>query len=77
MGKGKGKALETHYHIYGSPFFGVLLRRPQVLSIGDLTDLLDTAMDQGTLALLDVREIQRADVVVRGTRREDGRWSIS
>ena len=30
IGKVKGKGLETHYHIYGSPFFGVLLRRPQV-----------------------------------------------
>ena len=72
MGKAKGKALETHYRIYGSPFFGVVLRRPQVLSMGDLTDLLDTALDQGILTLLDVREIQRADVVVRGTRRDDG-----
>lgn len=72
VGKGKGKALETQYRIHGSPFFGVLLRRPQVLSMGDLTDLLDSAFEQGTLDLLDVREIQRADVIVRGTRREDG-----
>jgi hypothetical protein len=72
VGKGKGKALETHYRIHGSPFFGILLRRPQVLSMGDLTDLLDSAFEQGTLDLLDVREIQRADVIVRGTRREDG-----
>lgn len=45
MGKAKGKAPEMHYRIYGSPFFGVLLRRPQILSMADLTDLLDTALD--------------------------------
>ena len=72
MGRVKGKRLETHYHVYGSSFFGALLRRPQVLSIGDLTDLLDDALDQGTFTIADVREIQRADVVVRGLRREDG-----
>jgi hypothetical protein len=72
VGKGKGKALETHYRIHGSPFFGILLRRPQVLSMGDLTDLLDAAVEQGALGLLDVREIQRADVIVNGIRREDG-----
>jgi hypothetical protein len=71
MSKGKRKELETYYCL-GSPLFGVLVRRPQVLSMGDLADLLDAAFEQGTLNLLDVREIQRADVVVRGTRREDG-----
>jgi hypothetical protein len=40
--------------------------------MGDLTDLLDAAVEQGTLGLLDVREIQRADVIVHGIRREDG-----
>jgi hypothetical protein len=28
MGKAKGKGLEAHYRLYGSPFFGVLLPHP-------------------------------------------------
>jgi hypothetical protein len=60
------------YRQYGSPFFGVLLRHSQVLSIGEFTDLLHTGLDQGTLSPAEALEIRRADVIVRGTRREDG-----
>lgn len=72
VGTIKGKSLEIHYRIYGSPFFGIVLRRPEPLTMGELTDLLDAALDQGTISAAEAMEIRRADAVVRGTRREDG-----
>lgn len=72
VGTIKGKSLEIHYRIYGSPFFGIVLRRPEPLSMGELSDLLDTALDQGAISAAEAMEIRRADAVVRGTRREDG-----
>ena len=40
VGTPKGKGLESRYRLYGSPFFGVLLRRPHVLSVEELSDIL-------------------------------------
>ena len=71
VGTLKGKGLETHYRLHGSPFFGSLLRRPHVLSSEELSDILDPSMDQGSLSSDEALEIRRADLVVRGTRRED------
>ena len=71
VGTLKGKGLETHYRLHGSPFFGSLLRRPHVLSSEELSDILDPGMDQGSLSSDEALEIRRADLVVRGTLRED------
>ena len=71
VGTLKGKGLETHYRLHGSPFFGSLLRRPHVLSSEELSDILDPSMDQGSLSSDEALEIRRADLVVRGTLRED------
>lgn len=71
VGTLKGKGLETHYRLHGSPFFGSLLRRPHVLSSEELSDILDPGMDQGSLSSGEALEIRRADLVVRGTRRKD------
>lgn len=71
VGTLKGKGLETHYRLHGSPFFGSLLRRPHVLSSEELSDILDPSMDQGSLSSDEALEIRRADLVVRGTRRKD------
>lgn len=71
VGTLKGKGLETHYRLHGSPFFGSLLRRPHVLSSEELSDILDPSMDQGCLSSDEALEVRRADLVVRGTRRED------
>lgn len=71
VGTLKGKGLETHYRLHGSPFFGSLLRRPHVLSSEELSDILDPGMDQGNLSSDEALEIRRADLVVRGTRRKD------
>jgi hypothetical protein len=43
-----------------------------VFSAEELSDLLETAVDQGMLSMVEAVKIQRADLVVRGTRREDG-----
>jgi hypothetical protein len=71
VGTLKGKGLETHYRLHGSPFFGVLLRRAHVLSMEELGDMLDSAIEQETLSEAEALEVRRADLVVRGTRRED------
>ena len=71
VGTLKGKGLETHYRLHGSPLFGSLLRRPHVLSSEELSDILDPSMDQGSLSSDEALEVRRADLVVRGTRRED------
>lgn len=71
VGTLKGKGLETHYRLHGSPFFGSLLRRPHVLSSEELSDILDPSMDQGNLSSDEALEVRRADLVVRGTRRKD------
>jgi hypothetical protein len=72
VGELRGKSLENHYRAAGSPFFGALLRHPYVLSRGEVTDLLDEAVDRGVLSQDDAVEAQRADLIVRGTRRTDG-----
>ena len=71
VGTLKGKGLETHYRLHGSPFFGSLLRRPHVLSSEELSDILDPSMDQGSLSSDEALEVRRADLVVCGTRRKD------
>src|SRR5262245_105586 len=71
MGRVKGLGLETRLRLSGSPFFGVLLRKPAVLSRGDVTDLLDEAESQGLLNPMESHEIQLADLIVRGIRRDD------
>lgn len=71
VGTLKGKGLETHYRLHGSPFFGSLLRRPHVLSSEELSDTLDPGMDQGSLSSDEALDVRRADLVVRGTRRKD------
>jgi hypothetical protein len=71
VAKLKGMGLETRLRLSGSPFFGVMLRKPQVLSRDEVTDLLDDAEDRGTLTPTEMREVQLADVIVRGVRRND------
>ena len=59
VGTLKGKGLETHYRLHGSPFFGSLLRRPHVLSSEELSDILDPSMDQGSLSSDEALEVRR------------------
>ena len=43
-----------------------------MFSAAELSDVLETAVDQGMLSTVEAVEIQRTDLVVRETRREDG-----
>lgn len=71
MGRVTGLGLETRLRLNGSPFFGVLLRKPAVLSRGEVTDLLDEAESQELLTPTESHEIQLADLIVHGIRRDD------
>jgi hypothetical protein len=61
----KDLVLKTHYCLWGSPFFSVLLRRPHILSMEELCEILDTALDEDALSSTEATEIRRADLVVR------------
>jgi hypothetical protein len=71
VGTLKGMGLETRLRLSGSPFFGVMLRKPRVLSRSETTDLLDEAEIRGVLTEGEIREVQLADLIVHGTRRAD------
>jgi len=71
MGQVKGYGLETRLRLSGSPFFGVVLRKPVVLSRSEVTDLLDEAESRGQLTSTEILEVQLADLIVRGIRRGD------
>ena len=70
MGRVKGVGLETRLRLSGSPFFGVLLRKPAVLSRSEVTDLLDEAESRNQLTPTEILEVQLADLVVRGILRD-------
>jgi hypothetical protein len=72
VGDLKGDGLETRYRLHGSPFFGVVINSPTILSMADLTSLLDQATSQGMPSEADAMELRRADAVVRGIRKGEG-----
>ncbi len=71
IGDLKGIGLEFRYQRLAYAYFQRLLRRIHVLSPDELSTLLEDAVDEGRLAQSDMEEIIRADLVVRGQRRED------
>lgn len=68
----KGIGLEFRYQRLAYAYFQRLLRRIHVLYPDELSTLLEDAVDEGKLSYSDMEEIIRADLVVRGQRREDG-----
>jgi hypothetical protein len=72
VGDMKGQGLETRYRHNSSPFFGVLVRQAHVLSAGEVSTLLDTAVDHEKLSLDESIQVRRADLIVEGKRRSDG-----
>jgi len=72
VAKLKGYGLEMHYRQHGAPFFGTAIHRPHVLSDDEATELIEAAIEQGTLSETEAEEIQRADLIVRGRRKPDG-----
>ncbi len=71
IGDLKGIGLEFRYQRLAYAYFQRLLRRIYVLPPAELSTLLEDAVDEGKLSYSDMEEIIRADLVVRGKRRED------
>src|SRR5438552_2638642 len=67
-----GEMLELRYGVRGIPSVGRLLRRSQVLSLGEVYDLLDDAVEHGVLSEEERDKIAEADLIVRGKDRKTG-----
>lgn len=71
VGELKGDNLERRYRERAGAYFGRLVRRAHVLSMEELSDLLEEAIARGVLSEAEAEEVTWADLVVRGRRRED------
>ncbi|GIV84789.1 MAG: hypothetical protein KatS3mg052_1796 [Candidatus Roseilinea sp.] len=67
----KGESLERKYRERPFVYFRRIVRKPKILTDGELDDLLSAALDNGVLTEADVEEISRLDAVVRGRRLSD------
>jgi hypothetical protein len=72
VGELKGDNLERRYRERAGAYFGRLLRRVRVLSLEELSVLLDEAVARGALSDAEAEAVIWTDLVVRGRRREDG-----
>lgn len=69
----KGEALERKYRERPFVYFRRIVRKPKVLTDGELEDLLSAALAEGALTEAEVEEITRLDAVIRGQRLSDAR----
>ncbi len=72
IGDLKGEVLEARYQRLAPAYVGRLVRRAHVLSAAELVELLENAVEQGTLTEEEKNDALLTDVVVRGRRKEDG-----
>ena len=72
VGKLKGSDLERRFRERSFAHFGRLIRRARVLTQEELADILDSGMARGAITESDADELQWADLIVRGKRRDDG-----
>lgn len=72
VGELRGEAFERRYREQASTRFAPIARRLRLLTGQALDDLLDDAVDAGTLTEDEAHEVRLADAVVRGRRRDDG-----
>ena len=70
VGEIKGIVLEERYRNRAFAYFSRLVRRTHALMEDELVALLEEAVARGALSEEGMDEIARADVVVRGQRRE-------
>ena len=70
VGELKGIVLEERYRNHAFAYFSRLVRRTHALMEDELVALLEEAVARGSLSEDGMDEIARADVVVRGQRRE-------
>jgi len=67
-----GYVIEQRYRERASAYFQPLARRVRVLTSDELDDLLEDAVERGTLVEHQAQQIRLADAVVRGRDRESG-----
>ena len=67
----RGEQWERHYREHPTSYFASLARRIRVLPLRELQERLDEAIAVGRLSDDEADEIERADIVWRGRRRED------
>ncbi len=70
VGELKGIVLEQRYRTHAFAYFSRLVRRTHALMEDELLALLEEAVARGSLSEDGMDEIARADVVVRGQRRD-------
>ena len=70
VGELKGIVLEQRYRTHAFAYFSRLVRRTHALMEDELVALLEEAVARGVLSEDGMDEIARADVVVRGQRRD-------
>jgi hypothetical protein len=70
VGELKGIVLEQPYRTHAFAYFSRLLRRMHAITDDELVALLEEAVARGVLSEEGMDEIARADVVVRGQRRD-------
>ena len=68
----KGKSLEAEYRSKGPAYFNRVVKRSHVLSSEEIANLIETALDSGTLSDAEAQELYATDVVVSGKSRKDG-----
>jgi len=66
-----GEVLELRYWRRAGAYFSRLARRLKVIDSSDLADMLDQAVDTGSLTDAEREAILAADLVLSGQRRED------
>lgn len=72
IGELKGDALELRFREKAPAYLGHLVRRARVLSVAHLAELLEDAVEQGTLSEEEKNDVLLTDAVVRGRHKEDG-----
>jgi hypothetical protein len=72
VGDLKGMVLEERYRDRAVAYFSPLVRRSHVIVGDELAALLEDAVDRHILSEQGAGDVARADVIVRGLRRDDG-----
>ena len=72
VGELTGWAWEARYRDRAPAYLGRLMRHVRVLPASRLASVLDAAVAGGRLSEADMDEIERADLICSGRRREDG-----
>ncbi|MDW8352464.1 MAG: hypothetical protein RML99_11190, partial [Anaerolineae bacterium] len=68
----KGFAIEQSFRTRPLAWYGAILRRPHVLTDEELVDLVEPALERGSLTDEQFRDLSLADAVVFGRLRSDG-----